>query len=330
MPVVASAAYITGRTVASLARALLNDIGTNGYPVPIASAVRASNTVTVQTLIPHGLITGDTTLVSAVTGGVTSFNGRFIVTYVGPTTFSYPQTAGNESANPSTGTSAGQMDVFGIGTGVIFPDFVLMPYVNAAYRTTQRAMAMTGSPLFRVDDTLLVVTAVPSVDVSVQVSISDSTAPPNQLPTDLLEPLKIWERQNLSSDSFVEMINLTYAGGLPSREQAERLIEWEWRVDGIYFIGSTVDTQIRLRYRRALPDLVDGTSTALIRNAQETLAYFTASMAGASRGAPVAATWEGMATDALDKLIAANVRQQQFSPRRRQPYGARRGVGPTF
>ena len=330
MPVVGSSAYITARTVTSLARALLNDIGTNGYPVPISSAVRASNIVTVQTLIPHGLVTGDTTLIAGVTGGATSFNGRFIVTYIGSTVFTYPQTASNESANANTGTSAGQMDIFGVGTGVIFPDFVLMPYANAAYRTAQRAMAMAGSPLFRQDDALLVVVAVPSVDVSVQVVINDATAPPNQLPTDLLEPLKIWERQNLSSDSFVEMINLTYAGGLPSREQAERLIEWEWRIDGIYFIGATVDTQIRLRYRRALLDLVDGTSTALIRNAQETLSYFTASMAGAARGSPLAQTWEGMANDALDKLIAANVRQQQYSPRRRQPYGARRGVGPTF
>lgn len=330
MPVVGSTAYITARTITSLARALLNDIGVNGYPVPIASAVRSSNTVTVQTQIPHGLISGDTTVLAGILGGATSFNGTFIITYVGPTTFTYPQTAANESATTNTGSSAGKMDSFGIGTGVIFTDFVLIPYVNAAYRTAQRAMAMAGSPLFRQDDVLLVVPKVSAVDVSVQVVVNDSTAPPNQLPTDLLEPVKIWERQSGTNDPFVEMINLTYSGGLPSREQAEKLIEWEWRIDGLYFVGSTNDTQIRLRYRRALSDLVDGTSTILVRNSQECLGYFTASMAGAARGSPIAATWETMATDALDKLIAANVRQQQYSSRRRQPYGQRRGVGPTF
>src|SRR5258707_470894 len=189
---------------------------------------------------------------------------------------------------------------------------------------------MAGSPLFRTDDVLLVVTAVPSVDISVQVVINDATPSPNNLPQNLLEPLKIWERQNGTQEDFVEMINLTYQGGLPARQQDSRLIEWEWRSDGIYFIGALTDTQIRLRYRRSLDDLVDGNSTILIRNSQEALAYYTASMAGASRGSPLAGTWETMAEDAKDKLVAAAVRQQQFSPRRRRPYGARRGIGPTF
>jgi hypothetical protein len=331
MPIVGSTAYGTARTITGLARALLNDIGINGYPVPIASAVRATNIVTVTTQIPHGLVTGDTDTVAGVTGGATSFNGRFIITYVGPTSFTYSQTGGNESATANTGTSSGQQDNFGVGTGVIFPDFVLMPYANSAYRTTQRAMAMSGSPLFRIDNAELVVAAVSSADPSVQVVVNDSTAAPNQLPTDLIEPVKLWERQSGSSDAFVEMSNLTYTSGLPSRTQGQRLLEWEWRADGLYFVGATIDTQIRIRYRKALAYLIDGTSTILIRNSEETLAYFTAANAAAARGAPQAQTWETMADDALEKLIAAAVRQQQFSPRRRRPYSYRSaGVGPTF
>ncbi|SRR5712691_2390178 len=332
MPVLSSTAYNATRAVTSLARALLNDIGVNGYPVPIASASRAGNVVTVTTQLPHGLVSGDQTVISGITGGVTSFNptAPVSVTYVNQFAFTYNQTGGNEAATANTGTSAGRMDAGGVGLGVIFTDPVLLPYVNSAYRTVQRGLAMAGAPLFRTDDVLLVVTAVPSVDVSVQVVINDATAPPNQLPQNLLEPLKIWERQNGTTDAFVEMVNLTYEGGLPSREQDQRLIEWEWRGDGIYFVGALVDTQIRLRYRRSLDDLIDGTSSILIRNSQESLAYLTASMAGAARGSPVAASWETAADDALSKLVAAVVRQQQFSPRRRRPYGARRGIGPTF
>lgn len=332
MPVLSSVAYSGTRAVTSLVRALLNDIGINGYPIPIASASRAANVVTVQTQVPHSLISGDTTIISGVTGGATSFNttGPVTATYINMFAFSYPQTGGNESANANTGNSSGRADATGIGLGVIFPDFVLMPYINAAYRTTQRAVAMAGSPLFRVDDVLLVVAAINPADASVQAVINDATPAPNQLPQNLLEPLKIWERQNTTNDAFIEMINQTYEGGLPSRVQAERLIEWEWRGDGIYFVGSTTDTQIRLRYRRSLDDLLDGTSTILIRNSQETLAYYAASMAGAARGSPLAQTWEAMGDDAKEKLIAAVVRQQQFAPRRRRPYGQRRGVGPTF
>ena len=87
MPVLSSTTYNGARVVTALARALLNDIGANGYPMPIASASRASNVVTVTTQRPHGLVTGDQTIIFGVTGGATAFNGTFLVTYVNTTNF---------------------------------------------------------------------------------------------------------------------------------------------------------------------------------------------------------------------------------------------------
>src|ERR1700747_803904 len=89
--------------------------------------------------------------------------------------------------------------------GNLFTDTVLLPYANSAYRKTQRALGNAGGGGFIQDDVLLVVLAVAQVDTSLQVSITDATAPPNQLPTDLLVPVKLWERANGSSDDFVEM-----------------------------------------------------------------------------------------------------------------------------
>jgi len=128
--------------------------------------------------------------------------------------------------------------------------------------------------------TVKIACAVAEQDASVQVCISDATAPPNQLPTDLLMPLKLWERANGSSDDFVEMVDLTRHGGLPSRDQDITLSVWEWRADGLWFVGATQDTQIRLRYLKAYPDLTDASSPVLVRNAQEALAYATAALAG--------------------------------------------------
>jgi len=144
--------------------------------------------------------------------------------------------------------------------GNLFTDTVLLPYANSAYRKTQRALGNAGGGGFIQDDVLLVVPAVAQVDSSLQVSITDATAPPNQLPTDLLVPMKIWERSNGSSDDFVEMADLSQHGGLPSRAQGLTLSVWEWRADGIYFLGATQDTQIRLRYLKAYPDFTDATS----------------------------------------------------------------------
>jgi hypothetical protein len=212
--------------------------------------------------------------------------------------------------------------------GNLFTDSLLLPYVNSAYRKVQRAIGNAGGGGFIQDDALLVVTAVDAVDTSLQVSITDATAPPNQLPTDLLVPLKLWERPNGSSDDFLEMVDLTRHGGLPSRAQDTTLSVWEWRGDGLYFLGATQDTQIRLRYLKAYPDLTDATSPVLVRNAQEALAYAAAALAAWSRGSPLAAKWDDAATDAIEDLLVATVKREQQSQRRRRPFSSRSGYTP--
>jgi hypothetical protein len=212
--------------------------------------------------------------------------------------------------------------------GNLFTDAVLLPYVNSAYRKLQRAIGNAGAGGFIQDDALLIVTAVTQPDTSLQVAITDATAPPNQLPTDLLLPVKIWERPRNSTQDFVEMVDLSQHGGLPSRVQGITLNVWEWRADGIYFLGATQDTQIRLRYIKAYPDLADATSPVLVRYAQEAIAYAAAALAGWARGSPLAEKWDEAATDALEDLVSAAVRREQQSARRRRPFSARSGYTP--
>lgn len=210
----------------------------------------------------------------------------------------------------------------------LFTDTLLLPYLNSAYRKLQRAVGNSGGGGFIQDDVLLVVSAVSAPDPSLQVFLSDASAPPNQLPTDLLVPLKLWERSSGSSDDFSEMVDLTRHGGLPSRAQGVTLGVWEWRADGLWFLGATQDVQIRLRYLKAYPDLTDSTSPVLVRNAQEALAYATAAAASWSRGSPLAEKWDAAAADAIEDLIVAAVRREQQSARRRRPFSSRSGYTP--
>ena len=207
--------------------------------------------------------------------------------------------------------------------GNLFTDGLLMPYVNSAYRKVQRALAAAGQETLLVDDVLLVVPAVGAVDPSLQVVLDDSTAPPNQLPTDLLAPLEIWERASNSTNDFARMTDVTATGGLPAIGQGSALGIWEWRADGLWFVGATQDTQIRLRYQKSFPDFSDGTSVVLIRNAQEAIAYSGAAMAALARGSPLAESWDRAAQDALEDLISTTVRRDQRVARRRMPFSAR-------
>jgi hypothetical protein len=212
--------------------------------------------------------------------------------------------------------------------GNLFTDAVLLPYANAAYRKAQRALANVGAGAFITDNVTLAVPAISAADPSLQVSITDATAPPNQLPTDLLVPVKLWERPLGSGQDFVEMVDLTRHGGLPSRAQKLTLGVWEWRADGLYFLGATQDTQVRVRYLKALPDLTDATSPVLIRNAQEAIAYTAAAMAALARGSPLASQWDAAGADALEDLVVGATRREQQSARRRRPYSSRSGYTP--
>jgi hypothetical protein len=212
--------------------------------------------------------------------------------------------------------------------GNLFTDSVLLPYANSAYRKLQRALGNAGGGGFIQDDALLVLPAVAQADTSLQVSITDATTSPNQLPTDLVVPLKLWERPNGSTSDFVEMVDLTRHGGLPSRAQNTTLSVWEWRGDGLYFLGATLDTQIRLRYAKAYPDFTDASSPVLVRNAQEAVAYATAALAGWARGSPLAEKWDEAAVDAIEDLVSAAVRREQQSSRRRRPFSSRSGYTP--
>ena len=212
--------------------------------------------------------------------------------------------------------------------GNLFTDAVLLPYVNAAYRSVQRALANTSAGGFLTDNFTAVVPAVAVPDSSAQVSITDSTAPPNQLPTDLIVPQKLWERPNGSTQDFVEMVDLSHHGGLPSRVQDVTLSVWEWRADGIYLLGATQDTQVRIRYLKAYPDLTDATSPVLVRNAQEAIAYGAAALAAWARGSPLAQKWDDAASDAVEDLVSQAVRREQQSGHRRRPYSSRSGYTP--
>src|SRR5713101_2715179 len=62
--------------------------------------------------------------------------------------------------------------------GNLFTDTVLLPYANSAYRKLQRALGNAGGGGFIQDDALLVVPAVTQPDTSLQVSMTDASAPP--------------------------------------------------------------------------------------------------------------------------------------------------------
>src|SRR5207245_1969401 len=80
-------------------------------------AVRAGNVVTITTIAPHGLITGQTVLITGVADN--SFNGAFTVAS-GPnsTTFTFAQTAANATSGGGAALYSNALATVALGTGV--------------------------------------------------------------------------------------------------------------------------------------------------------------------------------------------------------------------
>jgi hypothetical protein len=205
-------------------------------------------------------------------------------------------------------------------------------YLNTAYHHLQFELAVNGIETFIEEALLLNVPAVAAQDASVQVVINDTgtnngtsgfAAP--QLPTNLLVPLRLWERQNGSAEDFIPMNQPK--DGLPSVLQAFRFLVWEWRYDGIYLIGATQANDLRLRYEAVLNDLSATTDPVLIRGSQNVLAFLVAEQFATARGSPQAVSFGQAAERALEQMFLRASRRQQHTPHRRRPYSWRRRVG---
>ena len=162
------------------------------------------------------------------------------------------------------------------GEGEIFTDnpavspFV-QPMLNASIREVYRELRNIGAPTLLRDNYLIEgLTPINGpqglglTDPAVQVYVSyggyfdgSTINPALALPSDLLYPELIWERQTGTNNPFVKMVRSQE--GLPSRPQYPTLSEWEWRQDNIWFVGSTQMRDIRLRYYCSLPQFFSPT-----------------------------------------------------------------------
>lgn len=324
------------RTVTGLVRSLLGDDAiAPGYPFqPISLVVGAGGLCVAQFAIAPGFIPGDTLLLANWTPANVNGSGLTVQTVNGN------QITWTNPASVTTGTATGGT-IQGYGTGTKYTDTILMPFVNSAYRSLQRALKATGSTEFKESQAFVTIPGITFAEPSTQVvlayegvSISSDADPAptfidpvitSQLPADLLSPLEIWERQTGSQNNFSPVVDLTNDGGLPSRAQGQFLGVFEWAGDELVFIGATQDQDIKIRYQRSLPAVANGQSNLLVLNSEDFHAYAVATLCDASRGGRQTPTWTQIAEDAKEKLVNAATRQQQYVSRRPRGFSSRRG-----
>jgi hypothetical protein len=132
--------------------------------------------------------------------------------------------------------------------------------LNSAIRETYREVRISGQPTLIKDNYILL--GLPPVNSPLGVGVINPAIQTSlqfvgffdglqfnadfSLPSDLIFPLEVWERQSGTNHDFRPMHESS--GPLRSRRQVQHIGEWEWRADAIWMPGSIEPRDIRIRY----------------------------------------------------------------------------------
>lgn len=210
----------------------------------------------------------------------------------------------------------------------------MFPMLNRAATYFELEMANNGVKTFTKETVLTPLPACTFTDPGLQVNVSDTgyfdgtvQHYPPSLPSDLLAPQLLWERQTGVQEQWVQMTE--YPDGLPSLAPAARFGCWEWRQEAIYMPGAIQSNDLRLRYEGETAQFSTTNDTIMIRGAQSALASYLAALFVASRNPQAAAGFAAAGDDFTKKIVTSNVRAGNRMGVTRISYGRGRTSGPN-
>lgn len=211
-----------------------------------------------------------------------------------------------------------------------------MEYVNSAWHKLQDELAEAGAPRLEREVILPQVPVAAALDPGIQVSVSYTGAndggllwPSPVLPQDMMEPMRLQERQSGSVGGFAPMH--PSSDGLPRVVQGQRLRWWDWKDDSLYFTGATQLNDVLLRYYAYLPAIpADPNAQLGILRCQRAMGFYIAGEFAAARGSTAASDLMSKGDDAVQKMTIRIARVKQRLSRRRKPYGRVRGQSSNY
>lgn len=219
----------------------------------------------------------------------------------------------------------------------------MIRFLNAAVKELYRELRNIGDPTLIADNYVLLnlpvingpegsATASPETQVSLgYTGFFDGTQmwPAYTLPTNMLMPIEVWQRQTGSNLPFTRVPQAQ--GAISSAIQGPYMGQWEWRGDAIWFNGATQACDLRIRYQQTFPlpvgPNIDFSTTYIpVQDCVNVVAYKVASKFVMRLNEPAAAqTFDAKAKEEMQQLRNEQVRRAQSIDYGRQGYGSGTG-----
>jgi hypothetical protein len=136
-------------------------------------------------------------------------------------------------------------------------------------------------------------------------SLSVGTA--NELPSNFIIPIRLWEKQN---GKWKEMSQSP--DHLPiNADPKDCLLWWEWREGKLKFIGATQAIDLKIQYRGSIPEVNVPLDTIPINGLDEVVIAKACAIGGVIGELNQAQYWESTASELLDRFIQTNMKPYQ-------------------
>lgn len=199
-----------------------------------------------------------------------------------------------------------------------------VPYINIALQELQEEFELGG---IAVTQTVSAVINMPTGSTAI---VFNGVAVPT-LPSDLVEPNELWERQQ-NIDPFIPMRRREYLPHSLENIPTNNFIYWVWQSQQISVLPANQNNDIKIDYIKQLfAPVVDQNSPINVINAQTFLEYRTAGLLAEfiERNVSSANALNAYAVMGMDRATGISSKSKQQIVTRRRPFRAaykRRGT----
>lgn len=182
-----------------------------------------------------------------------------------------------------------------------------LPSLKLAWTELQEALVANG--LSEVEET-----------TSTVYDIAINTKEWTSGPTDLLAPIKLWERPD--GGTAADFVPMEERIPDPSEPQVAELEVWYFSEGIIKFRGATTIREVQVQYQRELITISSEATVLTVPNVKSFLTYKTAEIICLSRGNKQRyAELQKLSTFFMDQVLSSKVRDGQEKPARQKRYG---------
>jgi hypothetical protein len=183
---------------------------------------------------------------------------------------------------------------------------VMTPMLKRAWKELQLELHLNDVPVLF------------ELTTSITVAIGN-TSFGGDLPSDIVEPIQLEERNDGSSDDYAPMERREYITVGP---KSDSLLIWAWREEVIEFLGANTARDVRMRYLKSMTPVTDENTALPILDSDLYLAPKVASYVAKYIGENFERGREldAEARSNVDKIIRRNIKKRQRMTARRRSF----------